>query len=145
MLAALVGLGSASARAEVIRSVAAPSANFRAGPSTTEPVLFSADRHYPVEILEFHRDWARVRDFEGEEAWIAISLLGDVRTVVVTADVVNVREKPAADAPVVHTAERGAAFVVAGRQGAWVSIADDEGLVGWVHEALLWGCLSPDL
>jgi SH3-like domain-containing protein len=140
-LAAMLAVAPQAASAEM-RSVTVTSANFRAGPSTREPVLFTADRHYPVEILEAQGDWVRVRDFEGEEAWVSTLLLGDEPAVVVTADVVNVREKPARDAVVVHTAERGAVFRVLARQAGWVSVADEAGAVGWVHENLLWGNLA---
>jgi SH3-like domain-containing protein len=124
------------------RSVAVSTANFRAGPSPEEPILFTADRYYPVEVIGQAKEWVRVRDFQGDEAWVSAALLRPTRTVVVTADVVNVRDEPSRDAVVVHTAEQGAAFVVAGRRGPWVSVADAEGEIGWIHEGVLWGSLD---
>jgi SH3-like domain-containing protein len=141
VVGALLALGGADSRAE-IRTVAVSTANFRAGPSFKEPILFSADRYFPVEVIGQSKDWVRVRDFQGDEAWIAASLLGQARAVVVSADVVNVREKPSRDSIVVHTAEQGAVFVVAGRRGPWVSVADAEGVIGWIHEGVLWGRLD---
>ena len=144
LLGATLALFAADGRAE-IRTVAVPSANFRAGPSPKEPVLFSADRYYPVEVIGQHKDWLRVRDFQGDEAWVSASLLGRARAVVVTAEVANIRDKPTRDATVVHTAEQGAVFVVAGKRGCWVSVADAEGVIGWVHEGVLWGSLDSRL
>jgi len=140
-LVALFALSPLGAQAE-LRSVRVATANFRTGPSVSDPILYSADRHYPVELLDQSGDWARVRDFEGEEAWVAAYLLGSDQTVVVAADVVNIREKPLKNAVIVHTAERGAVFLLAGRHGGWVSVADDEGVIGWVHESVLWGDLG---
>jgi SH3-like domain-containing protein len=140
---AALALSPLSSRAEV-RSVRVATANFRTGPSVADPILYSADRHYPVELLEQSGDWARVRDFEGDEAWVAAYLLGDDKTAVVAADVVNIREKPLKNAVVVHTAERGAVFLITERRDRWVQVADDEGVIGWVHESLLWGDFGPD-
>lgn len=141
-IAAVLCAAPASASAE-IRSVTVTSANFRAGPSTDDPVIFTADRHFPVEIVESAAGWVRIRDFEGEEAWVLAALLGEAPTVVVNDDVVNVRDKPELESTVVHTAERGAVFRVIRRHGPWVRVADDLGEIGWVHEKLLWGNLGP--
>jgi SH3-like domain-containing protein len=134
VLVSAPGLSSAE-----LRSVAVERANFRTGPSTDEEVIFVADRLFPVEVLATEEDWLLVRDFEGVEAWVASWLLGDTRTVVVTADVVNIRVDPSTDGTVSHTAERGAAFLVVDRREGWVRVADEVGAIGWVHKNLLWG------
>jgi SH3-like domain-containing protein len=137
-LATALLLTSDAALAE-LRSVGVERANFRLSPAKDAEVLFTADRHYPVEILEVVDEWILVRDFEGDEAWVAGWLLGQAPTVVVTEDVVNIRAEPSTEGTVVHTAERGAAFVVVERRAGWVRIADEIGPIGWVHKNLLWG------
>lgn len=138
LVAASVALAPAWASAKV-RSVSVATANFRAGPSTKHPIIFSADRFYPVEIIDQKKDWVRIRDFEGDEAWVAGWLLCDTQTIVVTRKVVNVREKPTRSSTVVHTAERGAVFKTVGKKGSWLKVADEEGDIGWIHRNLVWG------
>ncbi|MFW5741499.1 MAG: SH3 domain-containing protein, partial [Myxococcota bacterium] len=46
-----------------MKSVRVKTANFREAPSPTADVLFTADRHYPVKVLDRKRGWAKIKDF----------------------------------------------------------------------------------
>ncbi len=122
-----------------VRSVRVDVANFREGPSTKHDVIFVADRYYPVDVLEEKDGWAKVKDFEGDEAWIAGWLLDDTNTAVVTVNLANLRAKPSLKGEVVHQAERGAVFKVVARRKEWVKVEHVDGDSGWIHGKLLWG------
>lgn len=137
VLSVVVALSSV-ARAEMM-SVNVPVANFRAGPSTSDPVEFTATRYYPVKILEREDGWCKIKDFEGDLAWVADRLLAKVKTVVIKVSRGNIREKPTISAEVAFQAERGEVFKVIDREGRWLHVVGVEGDKGWVREDLAWG------
>ncbi|HIG23967.1 SH3 domain-containing protein [Henriciella sp.] len=57
--------------------------NGRIGPSTDHQVAFEYERAgMPVLIIKETTDWARVRDFEGDEVWIHVGQLRDADHVI---------------------------------------------------------------
>lgn len=131
-------LFSVQAWAEM-RSVRVKTANFRDAPEPNADVLFTADQNYPVEVLERRRGWAKVKDFEGEVAWVAERLLHRQSAIVITVERVVVRDKPAADGKVVFRAEWSDAFAVKRQQAGWVLIEGNDGKQGWVTRDSTWG------
>ncbi|MCU0690614.1 MAG: SH3 domain-containing protein [Polyangiaceae bacterium] len=122
-----------------MRAVAVPTANFREGPSTQHDILFSADRYYPVEVLERVDGWVKTRDFEGDVAWVAEWLLVAQPSVVVKVPCAIVREGPSKDVPIAFKVERGEALERGKRQGEWLQVTDVDGRKGWVHQDVVWG------
>lgn len=120
-------------------SVSSQTASFRAGPSPKDKVLFSADLYYPVQIVEKKGTWTKVRDFEGETAWVTSQHLVAKPTVVIKADRANIREKANTDADVLFQVERGEVFKVVDRKGNWVSVIDANKDGGWIRADMTWG------
>lgn len=137
VLSVVVALSSV-ARAEMM-SVNVPVANFRAGPSTSEPVEFTATRYYPVKVLERDDGWCKIKDFEGDLAWVADRLLAKVKTIVIKVPRGNIREEPTTSSEVAFQAERGEVFKVLDREGRWLQVVGVQGEKGWVREDLAWG------
>ena len=135
MAVLLVG---ADAQAES-RSVGVASANFRTGPSTSRPILYTADRYYPVQVVRCDVGWCETRDFEGDRAWVAERLLSEQPSVVVNVDRVNVRHGPTTRAKVLFRVDWGEALKVTERKDEWLEIEDVEGERGWVYAKLTWG------
>lgn len=131
-------LAAGEARAEN-RSVGVPTANFRSGPCTSRPVLFTADRYYPVQVLRCERGWCETRDFEGDVAWVAERLLRRQPSVVVNVNQANVRAGPSIESSVLFRVDWGEALKVNERKDDWVSIEDIAGERGWVYSKLTWG------
>jgi len=129
---------SASAWAEM-RSVRVKIANFREAPAESADVLFTADRYYPVKILERKRGWVRIRDFEGEIAWVAERLLGSEKAVVVVVKQTALRDRPASDGATVIVAAWSDSFVVKQVRAGWVLVASAAGKEGWVSSSAVWG------
>lgn len=129
------------ARAEM-KSVRVREANFRAGPSTSDDIKFSAGLYYPVKIVEKKRGWCKIRDFEGDKAWVAARLLSSRRTLVVKVRRGNVREKPTTKSDVAFKVERGEAYKILDREGRWLKVTDESTGTGWIREDLAWGMLK---
>jgi len=126
------------ASAEML-SVKGTSANFRDKPNEAAKIKFSADRFYPVEVIEKKSGWARVKDFEGDEAWVAERLLAKQATVVISADRANIRENPNTSSDVLFKVERGEVFKIDERKEQWIKIVDGRGDGGWIRDDMTWG------
>lgn len=126
------------ASAEIL-SVKGTSANFREKPMETAKIKFSADKFYPVEIIDKKNGWAHVRDFEGEEAYVAERLLAKQASVVISSDKANIREAPNTTSDVLFKAERGEVFKIEERKEHWLKVVDGRGDGGWIRDDMTWG------
>jgi SH3-like domain-containing protein len=118
--------------------------NARRGPGLTHRIDWVFTRAgMPLRITAEYENWRRVEDFEGAGGWVHYSLLSGVRTVLVTLDMAEFRDRPAEDAAVVAQAEMG---VIARLQACvpdWCRIAI-EGQRGWVRKSAIWGVRSDE-
>jgi SH3-like domain-containing protein len=127
------------ASAEIL-SVKSSTASFRDAPHQASKVKFTADQFYPVEVVERKAGWTKVKDFEGDTAWVADKLLGKQGTIVVTADRANVRSKPSTSGEVLFKVERGEVFKIEERgDGGWLKVVDARGDGGWLRGDMTWG------
>lgn len=122
-----------------MKSVRAKSANFREAPSPSADILFTAERYYPVEVLERKRGWAKTKDFEGEVAWVAERLLASTRTAVVIVKEARVRATPDLNAPESFRVSWSDAFPVKEVRAGWVLIETQDNRRGWVSSDVVWG------
>ncbi|MFP4561502.1 MAG: SH3 domain-containing protein [Thiohalorhabdus sp.] len=136
VLGLLLGSGAA---AETFKSIDAGKANLRAGPGAEHPRQWVVSYGYPVRILDTRNGWARVEDYEGDVAWVAERLLSDRRTVLVTKQLVNVREGPDTSRDIVFQAEQHVVLRYLGKRDDWVHVQHADGEKGWVYAALVWG------
>jgi SH3-like domain-containing protein len=64
-------------------SVRAGEVNMRAGPGRRYPIEWVlTKRDQPVEIIDEHGDWRRVRDWQNDVGWVHRSMLRSMRTVI---------------------------------------------------------------
>ncbi len=131
-------LTASSASAETL-SVKLASANFRARPHEAAELKFSADKFFPVDVVEKKNGWAKVRDFEGDEAWVLERALGNTQSVVVSAEKANIREAANTTSDVLFTVKRGEVFKVESRQGNWLKVVDANGDGGFIRDDMTWG------
>ena len=109
-------------------------------PSTRADRLFVASRHYPFEILVKLDHWTKVRDANGEVAWIENKALGDKPTVVVTVPLADVRAGPAAESALVFEAYKQVILDVAEPPAnGWVKVRHRDGQQGYIRVAHVWG------
>ncbi len=135
-----LALATLSAHAQELVSVRAPTANLRAGPGTDSEVRWQLRQGYPLLVLQRQGDWLRVRDFEGDEGWIAARLTDTRRHHVVRARVLNLRSGPGREWQVVGQARYGDVLATVRRQGDWVQLRAPSGNgTVWAASDHLWG------
>lgn len=83
-------------------------------------------------------DWLKIKDFEGDMAWIHASLLNDAEGVITSKTNCNVRAEPSTDSRIVFTVEKGVPFRVIKRQEGWIYIEHADGEKGWIYHTLVW-------
>lgn len=122
------------------RSTARPALLYDA-PSTAASRVAVASAGLPLEIVVDTEGWAKVRDPGGQLAWIEKAALGGARTVMVKAELSDVRREPRADAEVVFRAVRGVLLRVTGemRADGWLPVRHADGLTGWLPAFEAWG------
>ncbi len=109
-------------------------------PSQRGSKLFVIKRDTPVEVVVGLEGWAKVRDAEGGLAWIEKKYLSDRRSVIVTADRAEVRQKAEEGAPLVFEAEKSVALeYLETAPGGWVKVRHRDGSSGFVRANQIWG------
>lgn len=109
-------------------------------PSARADRLFVASRYYPLEVLVKLDQWTKVRDVNGEVAWVENKSLGDRRTALVTVPLADVRGGPAAASPLVFEAYKHVLLeVVEPAAEGWVKVRHRDGQQGFIRVAHVWG------
>ncbi len=110
-------------------------------PSTRAKRLFVATRHYPVEVIASDGTWVKVRDVAGDLAWVERRQLGEAKSVIVSAAIADVRQKPDEQSPFAFQAARGVVLDVAPEQGppGWLRVRHRDGATGFVRINQIWG------
>lgn len=119
-------------------SVTANIANMRSGPSTKSDQLWQVEKYHPLIVIEKKGKWYKVKDFEGDTAWVHNSLLGKVSSVITVKEKCNVRSKASIKGKKLFTTERGVPFKVLDRKNGWIKVQHKDGDVGWISKKLVW-------
>jgi SH3-like domain-containing protein len=141
---------AAAALALALASVPADAAEFRSlgerpailydAPSVKADRLFVATRYYPFEVLVKLDQWTKVRDANGEVAWVENKALGDRQTVLVTVPLADVRAGPSANATLVFEAYKQVVLeVIEPPAEGWVKVRHRDGQQGYIRLAHVWG------
>jgi len=130
-------LFSTAALAERL-AVSGSVANIRSGPGESYNIIRKVSMFYPVMIFERSGDWLHFSDYEGDEGWIHQSLVSKIPTVVTKTTKCNIRSAPAIFHRKLATVGKGIPFKVIKREGEWLNIQHSGGLIGWIHESLVW-------
>lgn len=145
---------AALAAALVLASGAPCAAEFRAlgdrpailydAPSSRADRLFVASRNYPFEVLVKLDQWTKVRDANGEVAWVENKALGDRPTVAVTVPLADVRASPSAQSALAFEAYKQVILeVVQPPADGWVKVRHRDGQDGFIRVAHVWGVNAP--
>jgi len=139
-LAALLLAAALPSAAAEFRSLGAAPAVLYDAPSAKADRLFVASRYYPFEILVKLDQWTKVRDVNGEVAWVENKALGDRQTVMVTVPLADVRAEPNAQAPLVFEAYKQVLLeVVEPPADGWVKVRHRDGQLGYIRTAHVFG------
>lgn len=139
-LALLLASAAFAAAGAEYRSIGAQPAILYDAPSARADRLFVASRLYPFEVLVKLDQWTKVRDANGEVAWVENKSLGDTRTVIVTVPLADVRAAPSAQSPLAFEAYKHVVleFVEPAAEG-WVKVRHRDGQSGFIRAAHIWG------
>jgi SH3-like domain-containing protein len=140
LLFLIAWLAAPAALAAEYRSIGENATPMYDAPSIKANKLFVASRFYPVEIIVQVDAWTKVRDAAGDLAWVEKKALSDTRTVMVTAALASVRQKPDDGAPLVFQARQGVALeIVELGMDPWVKVRHRDGQTGFVRTSQVWG------
>ena len=130
---------AASASAIEYRSVNAATILYDA-PSQRGGKRFVIKRDTPVEVVVSLDGWSKVRDAEGSLAWIEKKFLSDKRSVIVTAERAEVRQKADEGSALVFEAEKNVSLeYLEAAPGGWVKVRHLDGQSGFVRGNQIWG------
>lgn len=143
-LAAALVLASAASFAAEFRALGDRPAILYDAPSNRADRLFVASRNYPFEVLVKLDQWTKVRDANGEVAWVENKALGDLRTVAVTVPLADVRAAANAQSALVFEAYKQVILeVVEPPADGWVKVRHRDGQGGFIRVAHVWGVSAP--
>lgn len=109
-------------------------------PSTRADRLFVASRFHPFEVLVKLDQWTKIRDVNGEVAWVENKALGDRNMVLVTVPLADVRAAPSPQAPLVFEAYKQVLLELAEPPAdGWVKVRHRDGQSGYIRTAHVWG------
>ena len=126
-------------------SLKAAEGNVRRGPSLSHRIdwVFTR-RDMPLRITAEHGHWRRVEDRDGLGGWVHYSLLSGNRTVLIEQDMLTIRVRPEADAPVTAALEAGVVARLGKCGPEWCRVTS-AGYRGWAPKARLWGVAIDEL
>jgi SH3-like domain-containing protein len=79
-------------------SLRASEANMRTGPGEQYPIKWTYRRSgLPLEITAEYDHWRRVRDWQGTEGWMHVSMLSSRRALIIVGSTRILRTEPAQD------------------------------------------------
>ena len=128
------------AQAAEYRAVGDKPAILYDAPSLKADRLFVAARYYPFEVLVKLDQWTKVRDANGEVAWVENRGLGERRMVLVNVPLADVRAAPDLQAALVFEAYRQVLLeALEPPADGWVKVRHRDGQLGYIRTAHLWG------
>ena len=137
LVLALPGLAAGAAE---FRTIGERPAVLYDAPSAKADRLFVASRFYPLEVLVKLEQWTKVRDVNGEVAWVENKSLGDRRTALVTVPLADVRAAASLQAPLVFEAYKQVLLeVLEAPAEGWVKVRHRDGQQGFIRVAHVWG------
>ena len=138
LLAAL--LAALPAAAAEYRSIGERPAILYDAPSTRADRLFIATASYPFEVLVKLDQWTKVRDANGEVAWVENAAFGTRATVLVTVPLADVRAAPNVQSALVFEAYKQVLLeVVEAPVDGWLKVRHRDGQQGYIRTAHIWG------
>ncbi|MEO5694262.1 MAG: SH3 domain-containing protein [Usitatibacter sp.] len=140
ILLAGIALAAVPAWAAEFRALGDKPAILYDAPSTRADRLFVASRYYPFEVLVKLDQWTKVRDANGEVAWVENTVLGTRPTVLVTVPLADVHQQARVESPLVFEAYKQVILeVVEPPANDWVKVRHRDGQVGFIRLTHVWG------
>lgn len=109
-------------------------------PTSTASKMAVINAGYPLEKIVSANGWVKVRDETGALAWIEESAFSAKRTLLVSAPLAHVLEKPLDNASARFRVQRGVMLdLIAPGEGGWVKVRHANGQEGYARIRDIWG------
>jgi SH3-like domain-containing protein len=108
-------------------------------PSSAADKIAVISPGYPLEKLVSAAGWVKVRDETGKLAWVEESALTQKRTLLVSAPVAQVLEKPMDGALRFRVARGVTLDMLSPEEGGWVKVRHASGQEGYLRINEVWG------
>ncbi|CAM3684353.1 SH3-like domain-containing protein [Litorimonas haliclonae] len=114
--------------------------NGRTGPSRNHSIAWQYRRRdLPLIVVAETEMWRKVRDINGDEAWVRKPALSGERFVMTIGEAL-VLSKPDPNARPIARGETGALFKLETcNEDGWCYVKSRNGLKGWISDRQLWG------
>ncbi len=123
------------------RSIGTEDAVMYDAPSDKAKPLFQAPRGMPVEVMAVLQGWVRVRDMQGDTAWVSRDDLADRRTVI-ALEQLPLRKEPNEMAGSWFEVAPGVVFDLQTERAdsdGFVRVRHADGQVGFIDSTQVWG------
>ncbi|MGB6230411.1 MAG: SH3 domain-containing protein [Litorimonas sp.] len=118
--------------------------NARTGPSRDHSIAYQYRRRgLPLIVVAETEMWRKVRDLEGDEAWVRKPALSGERSAVLLSET-QILAKPESDARATARIERGALVRLESCEAGYCRIRTENGVRGFAARTSLWGAQSLD-
>lgn len=125
-------------------AMSASKANMRTGPGRQYPIRWVYSRRgLPLEIIDEHGAWRKVRDHEGETGWMLVSLLYGSRSVMIRGKQRALYSEPSLQGDILLTAEPGVIGEIERCDGLWCEVTID-GTSAWIERRHVWGVYTTE-
>ena len=115
-------------------------ANIRVGPSKNYPILIKyIKNNFPLEVIEEHDQWRKVRDFKNHIGWIHKSLISGKRTgILISKENYKIEIFNTTDGYIIGSIGYGNIVSIHKCKIDWCLISI-ENFKGWVSKKNIWG------
>jgi len=122
-----------------IKSLKNNKTNVRLGPDISYPIKWKYEKKYlPVQIIDRHYNWRKIKDFDNDTGWVHISQLSNKKTVISTEENVLVFNKPTIFSQPVRKLSQNYSLILKKCLVNWCKVKN-KNVIGWVQKDKLWG------
>ncbi len=126
-------------------SIAATKAYMRTGPGRQYPIDWVFSRKtLPLEVIDENGPWRKVKDHEGAEGWMLVSLLSGKRTGMVKGGTHPLFTAKNKLAPASIIADEGVVGKLIECEKNWC-VLEIKGTKGWITKKNLWGVYNHEV
>ena len=115
--------------------VTADRVNIRSGPSTNYRGMIRVKKGYRLLVIGKEGDWARISTPDECLLWINkeyVKVDSDTKTGAITANHVNIRIAPEAEADIVGQVDKDMSVEITGGEGDWLEISPPSTTSAWI-------------